>query len=267
MRGKVGAAVAIEPSTGEILMMVTSPTFDPDEMVGRHRGNNYMKMLYNKRQPMFNRAVKAKYPPGSTFKLVQGLIGLQEGVLTPADRYSCNGGFRYGHRMMKCHAPRLAARPARGGGQLVQRLLLLRAAQHPRKPPIRRRRTRLRHVDKPTFNSLGFGRKLGIRLSRRTGRATSRRANTTTGSITVRWNALTVISLSIGQGELGCTPLQMANFAAIRGQPGLLLHSPHRQAHTKGAIRSTRRFYEKQYHPMIDAQTTSNRSSRECGAA
>lgn len=73
-------------------------------MVGRHRGNNYMKMLYNKRQPMFNRAVKAKYPPGSTFKLVQGLIGLQEGVLTPADRHSCNGGFRYGHRMMKCHA-------------------------------------------------------------------------------------------------------------------------------------------------------------------
>ena len=59
-------------------MMVSSPTFDPDEMVGRHRGNNYMKMLYNKRQPMFNRAVKAKYPPGSTFKLVQGLIGLQE---------------------------------------------------------------------------------------------------------------------------------------------------------------------------------------------
>ena len=70
MRGKVGAAVAIEPSTGEILMMVSSPTYDPDELVGRERGNNYMKMLYNKRQPLFNRAVKAKYPPGSTFKLV-----------------------------------------------------------------------------------------------------------------------------------------------------------------------------------------------------
>lgn len=85
-------------------MMVSSPTFDPDEMVGRHRGNNYMKMLYNKRQPMFNRAVKAKYPPGSTFKLVQGLIGLQEGVLTPANRYPCAGGFHYGRRVMKCHA-------------------------------------------------------------------------------------------------------------------------------------------------------------------
>ena len=76
MRGKVGAAVAIEPSTGEILMMVSSPSYDPDELVGRQRGNNYMKMLYNKRHPLFNRAVKAKYPPGSTFKLVQGLIGL-----------------------------------------------------------------------------------------------------------------------------------------------------------------------------------------------
>ncbi len=71
MRGKVGAAVAIEPSTGEILMMVSSPTYDPDQLVGRQRGNNYMKMLYNKRKPLFNRAVKAKYPPGSTFKLVR----------------------------------------------------------------------------------------------------------------------------------------------------------------------------------------------------
>ena len=69
MRGKVGAAVAIEPSTGEILMMVSSPTYDPDELVGRERGNNYMKMLGNKRQPLYNRAVRAKYPPGSTFKL------------------------------------------------------------------------------------------------------------------------------------------------------------------------------------------------------
>lgn len=60
-------------------MMVSSPTYDPDELVGRERGNNYMKMLGNKRQPLYNRAVRAKYPPGSTFKLVQGLIGLQEG--------------------------------------------------------------------------------------------------------------------------------------------------------------------------------------------
>lgn len=104
MRGKVGAAVAIEPSTGEILMMVSSPTYDPDELVGRERGNNYMKMLGNKRQPLYNRAVRAKYPPGSTFKLVQGLIGLQEGVLRPTDLHVCHEGYQAGRRRMKCHS-------------------------------------------------------------------------------------------------------------------------------------------------------------------
>lgn len=79
MRGKVGAAVAIDPATGEILMMVSSPSYDPDELLGRERGNNYMRLLRDKRHPLFNRAVTAKYPPGSTFKIVQGLIGMQEG--------------------------------------------------------------------------------------------------------------------------------------------------------------------------------------------
>lgn len=96
MAGKVGAAVAIEPSTGEILMMVSSPTYDPDQMVGRERSRHYAEMVRNKRRPMFNRAVRAKYPPGSTFKLVQGLIGLQEGVLKPSDRHICNQGYSAG---------------------------------------------------------------------------------------------------------------------------------------------------------------------------
>ena len=140
-------------------MMVSSPTFDPDEMVGRHRGNNYMKMLYNKRQPMFNRAVKAKYPPGSTFKLVQGLIGLPEGVLTPADRYSCNGGFRYGHRMMKCHshASPLDLRGAVANSCNAYFCYVLRNILE------NRRYEDVEHgfdMWKTYVNSLGFGRKL-----------------------------------------------------------------------------------------------------------
>ena len=178
-------------------MMVSSPTFDPDEMVGRHRGNNYMKMLYNKRQPMFNRAVKAKYPPGSTFKLVQGLIGLQEGVLTPADRYSCNGGFRYGHRMMKCHAHAspLDLRGAVANSCNAYFCYVLRTILENR-----------RYED--------------------------------------------VISLSIGQGELGCTPLQMANFAAILANRGYY-YIPHIVKRIEGRDSIDRRFYEKQY-TMID---------------
>ena len=248
MRGKVGAAVAIEPSTGEILMMVSSPTFDPDEMVGRHRGNNYMKMLYNKRQPMFNRAVKAKYPPGSTFKLVQGLIGLQEGVLTPADRYSCNGGFRYGHRMMKCHAHAspLDLRGAVANSCNAYFCYVLRNILE------NRRYEDVEHgfdMWKTYVNSLGFGRKLESDfLDEGAGYVPSSEYYDRVyhGS----WNALTVISLSIGQGELGCTPLQMANFAAILANRGYY-YIPHIVKRIEGRDSIDRRFYEKQY-TMID---------------
>ena len=248
MRGKVGAAVAIEPSTGEILMMVSSPTFDPDEMVGRHRGNNYMKMLDTKRQPMFNRAVKAKYPPGSTFKLVQGLIGLQEGVLTPADRYSCNGGFRYGHRMMKCHAHAspLDLRGAVANSCNAYFCYVLRNILE------NRRYEDVEHgfdMWKTYVNSLGFGRKLESDfLDEGAGYVPSSEYYDRVyhGS----WNALTVISLSIGQGELGCTPLQMANFAAILANRGYY-YIPHIVKRIEGRDSIDRRFYEKQY-TMID---------------
>lgn len=82
--------------------MASSPTYDPDELVGRERGNNYMKLLNDRRRPLFNRAVMASYPPGSTFKTVNGLIGLQEGVLVPSQTYPCHGGYPYG-RGVKCH--------------------------------------------------------------------------------------------------------------------------------------------------------------------
>ena len=248
MRGKVGAAVAIEPSTGEILMMVSSPTYDPDQLVGRQRGNNYMKMLYNKRKPLFNRAVKAKYPPGSTFKLVQGLIGLQEGVLTPADRHSCNGGFRYGHRMMKCHAHAspLDLRGAVANSCNAYFCYVLRNILE------NRRYEDVEHgfdMWKTYVNSLGFGRKLESDfLDEGAGYVPSSEYYDRVyhGS----WNALTVISLSIGQGELGCTPLQMANFAAILANRGYY-YIPHIVKRIEGRDSIDRRFYEKQY-TMID---------------
>ncbi len=103
MRGKVGSIVAIEPATGEILMMVSSPTYNPDELIGRDRSRNYMKLLRDPRRPLYNRAVMASYPPGSTFKLSTGLIGLQEGVLVPSQQYVCNMGYPVG-RGVKCHS-------------------------------------------------------------------------------------------------------------------------------------------------------------------
>ena len=103
MAGKVGSVVAIEPATGEILVMASSPSYDPDKLVGRDLGNNYMELLRNGRHPLFNRAVMSRYPPGSTFKVVNGLIGLQEGVCHAEDLHPCYNGYTIG-RGVKCHS-------------------------------------------------------------------------------------------------------------------------------------------------------------------
>ena len=105
MKNKRGSIVAIEPSTGEILCIVTSPSYDPALLVGRNRGKNYAileKDSINK--PHFNRALMAQYPPGSTFKLVNALIGQEEGVINKDTRFSCTMGFAYGNRVLGCHA-------------------------------------------------------------------------------------------------------------------------------------------------------------------
>ncbi len=244
MRGKVGAAVAIEPSTGEILMMVSSPTYDPDEMVGRDRGNNYMRMLYNKRKPLFNRAVSGKYPPGSTFKLVQGLIGLQEGVLRPENTYSCHMGYTVGRLHMGCHAHaspldlRFAvATSCNAYFCYVFRNILENRRYGSVKEGF--------DVWREYVESFGFGRKLGSDfLDEGNGYVPAREFydRRYRGS----WNALTVLSLSIGQGELGCTPLQMANLAAIVANRGYY-YIPHIVKRIEGRDSIDRRFYERHY--------------------
>ena len=244
MRGKVGAAVAIEPSTGEILMMVSSPTYDPDELLGRERGNHYMELLRNKRNPLFNRAVKAKYPPGSTFKLVQGLIGLQEGVLRPSDLHSCHMGYQAGRLKMACHAHaspldlRFAvATSCNAYFCYVFRDILDNSKYGGVKEGF--------DVWKKYVESFGFGRKLGSDfLDEGNGYVPDRAFydRRYRGS----WNSLTVLSLSIGQGELGCTPLQMANLAAIVANRGYY-YIPHIVRKIEGQDSLDRRFYEKHY--------------------
>jgi penicillin-binding protein 2 len=104
MRNKRGGVIAIEPSTGEILAMVAAPTYNPNLLVGRERSKNFTK-LYNDTiaKPLFNRSLKGVYEPGSPFKLMNALIGLQEGVITPNETVTCYAGYKYGNRFMKCH--------------------------------------------------------------------------------------------------------------------------------------------------------------------
>ena len=250
MEGKMGAVVAIEPATGEILVMASSPTFDPNGMVGSQRGNNYMKMLNDPKKPMFNRAVQSRYPPGSTFKLVQGLIGLQEGVLTPANAYPCHNGYSYGSKRMGCHphASPLDLRNAVAQSCNAYFCYVFRNIIENRK---------FKDVKEGLdiwveyVKSFGFGRKLDSDfLDEETGYVpTSERYNRVyRGS----WNGHTVISLSIGQGELGCTPLQMANLAAIVANRGFY-YIPHIVKSIEGQDSLDRRFYEKQY-TKVDAK-------------
>src|SRR5690606_18579148 len=103
LKNKIGTVVAIEPSSGEILSFVSSPSYDPNMMVGRNKGNNYMKLLYDPFKPMFIRPIQAQYPPGSVFKVVSALVAQQAGVLNAETPFHCAGGYRYGRRgLMRC---------------------------------------------------------------------------------------------------------------------------------------------------------------------
>ncbi len=249
MEGKVGAVVAIEPSTGEILAMVSSPSYDPDLLVGRDRGNNYMDMLYNPRRPLFNRAVDARYPPGSTFKLVQGLVAMQEGLLSSNRAISCYGAYRYGNRALGCH-------------EHPTTLDLSGAVRHSCNTYFCN--VYRDFIDNKKFDSqvvaydkwreyilsFGFGRKLGSDFLNESGGYVPE-SEYYNKLYRNSWNAHTIISLSIGQGELGCTPLQMANLAAILANRGYY-YIPHIVKEVEGEERSMERFRERQY-TMVDS--------------
>lgn len=249
MEGKIGAVVAIEPSTGEILTMVSSPSYNPDLMVGRQRNNNYADMLHNQRQPQFNRAVKAKYPPGSTFKLVQGLIGLQEGVLRPSQKYPCELGFSYGRRKMACHAHSspldlkdAVAHSCNAYFCYVFKDMITNKKYGSVKEGVR--------VWNDYVYSFGFGRQLGTDLYGE-GSGYVPTPEYYDKGYNERWNWGTVINCAIGQGDLGCTPLQMANLAAIVANRGYY-YIPHIIKHVEGRDSIDRRFYERQY-TMVDS--------------
>lgn len=247
MKDKVGSIIAIEPATGEILVMVSSPGYDPDELVGRDRGNNYIKLLRNPRHPLFNRGVMSRYPPGSTFKLVNGLIALQEGVISTAQRYPCHGGYTIG-RGVKCHnhpSPVNLRQAVQMSCNTYFCYALRDILENDRCGSVKD----AFDVWNDYVYSFGFGRSLGSDLAGELSGFVPTRA-TYDRIYHGRWNSLTVISLSIGQGELGCTPLQMANLAAILANRGYY-YTPHIVRHIDGRDSLDSRFYEKHY-TMVD---------------
>lgn len=219
MKGKLGSIVAIEPSTGEVLCMVSSPTFDPKMMVGRQRGKSHKLLSQDPHKPLLNRAIMGQYPPGSTFKTSQALTFLQEDVITPATAYPCSHGFHNRGLTVGCHGhgsplPLIPAIATSCNGYFCWGLYYMFG-----------NRKKYANVQdamttwKDYMVSMGFGYTLGIDLP---GEKRGMIPNAPYYDKAYRgdWSGLTVISISIGQGEVNLTPLQIANLGATIANRG-----------------------------------------------
>ncbi len=229
MQNKRGSIVAIEPASGEILALVTSPVFDPNMLVGRVRGENYNKLLNDPSKPLVNRAISGTYPPGSTFKMITALVALQQGAITAGTQFTCQGPSSLPIRCTHTHQSPLA---------------LTKAIEHSCNPYFYQTfRTSLNYSRFPNLKAayedwyqtmlrFGFGQRFNTDIPfELPGNIPSRAYfdRIYRGS----WNALTVRSLSIGQGEILLTPLQLANMAAIIGNRGWY-YPPHMLKHAEG---------------------------------
>lgn len=230
MQNKKGSVVAIDPKTGEILVMVSSPSYDPNLLSGGGRGNYFSTLYRDSTKPLFNRPIMAsQYPPGSTFKPAQALIGLSEGSLSPSDGFHCGGGYHLGSLTVRCDPEH----PHAGAKDLTEGILLSCNSYFCN--------VFRKIVEQPKFHddmdsalgrwdqylySLGLGHKLGIDIpNEQSGRIpTPEYYDKIYGK--GRWKFSTIISLSIGQGEVGITPMQLANYVSAIANRGWY-YTPH----------------------------------------
>jgi penicillin-binding protein 2 len=219
MQNKVGSVVAIEPSTGEILALVTSPTYDPNLFSGRERAMNYRLLLNDKNKPLMNRALQAQYPPGSTFKMVNALIAMQMGSLKAETRYGCGGGFAMGRHTVRCHGhpgPTNVAQSIQYSCNTYYCYSFRDMLDRGNYPSTRaafevwRDHAMSFGLGQRFENDLPFGYTGNIPTAEYFDRFHGRG----------RWRALTVISLAIGQGEILTTPMQLANIAVVIANRG-----------------------------------------------
>ena len=229
MKGKRGGIVAIEPSTGEILALVTAPSYDPNMLVGRKRSKNSIILMdkNNPEKPTYDRGLMGAYPPGSPFKMMNALIGLQEGVISEQSYFRCFGGYRYGNRaneFMKCHCDiynspiRLKTAIARSCNSYFSGTY--KKIVEKNNKPSEGLDNWNRHV-----TSFGLGNYLGYDLpAGQKGFIPNGKYYDDRNKYT--WNASTNISNAIGQGEVLTTPIQLANFTAAIANRGYF-YTPH----------------------------------------
>ncbi|EON75669.1 Penicillin-binding protein 2 (PBP-2) [Lunatimonas lonarensis] len=244
MAGKRGSVVALEPKSGEILSLISAPSYDPNILTGSKFGENYSKLNQDGNKPLFNRPVMAMYPPGSIFKIVQSLVGLQEGILSPNTTFSCN------RSLVACH----------NHPSPVNLFGAIRNSCNPYYHQAFRLMIN-REVSSNTFRDtqigldkwreavlkFGLGDRLGVDINGEKGGSipSSQLYNRVYGD--GRWKYSTIYSLSIGQGEMLVTPLQMANLAAIFANKGYY-YIPHFIKAVDGdSTQIPAKFREKQY--------------------
>lgn len=225
LEGKIGSIVAIEPSTGEVLCLVSSPTYDPRLMIGRNRGKNHLAMSRNPWKPLLNRAIMGTYPPGSTFKTTQGLTFLQEGVINVGTTFPCAHGFSYRGLHVGCHAhpsplPLLPSIATSCNSYFCWGLYYMIGSRQ-KYGSVQNAMNTWRDY----MVSMGFGYKLGIDLPGEK-RGMIPNAQFYDKAYRGSWNGLTVISIAIGQGEVTATPLQIANLGATIANRGYFV-TPH----------------------------------------
>ena len=227
MANKIGAIVAIEPATGEILAMVSSPTYDPKKLVGRERGKNYNELMSDFYKPLFDRALKGAYPPGSTFKPSQGLILRQENIISLTTAYPCYHGFINGGLRVGCHShgSPIALKPALQTSCNAYFCWVLKSMLDSHRSKYGSTAEAF-EVWKRHLVSLGYGYRLGVDLPNESRGFIPNAAfyNKIYGE--GRWSANTIISISIGQGEILATPLQIANLCATIANRGWFI-TPH----------------------------------------
>lgn len=225
LEGKIGSIVAIEPSTGEVLCMVSSPTYDPRIMVGRERSRNHARLSLDSWKPLLNRSIMGLYPPGSTFKTSQALTYLSEGIITPATAFSCNRGFYFRGLHVGCHGhgsplALVDAITTSCNGYFCWGLYYM-IGNKKKYGSVQNAMNTWRDY----MVSMGFGYKLGIDLPGEK-RGLIPNADFYDDAYRKSWNGLTIISISIGQGEVTLTPLQIANLGATIANRGYY-HIPH----------------------------------------
>ena len=248
LEGKIGSIVAIEPATGEVLCMVSSPTYDPRIMVGRKRGKNHLALSKDVWKPLLNRSIMGQYPPGSTFKTTQGLTYMTEGIIDENTLFPCARGFNYRGLHVGCH-------PHGAPTNLVQALCtscnsyfcwglfrMIGNRQHYRSVQ------EAMNTWRDYMVSMGFGYKLGIDLPGEK-RGLIPNAAFYDKAYKGSWNGLTIISISIGQGEVNLTPLQIANLSATIANRGYY-YVPHVVRKVQGEPLDT--LYRRRHYTMAN---------------